>query len=98
MSRPGYLLVKDCTERNLQDFQINLGLTESIAGLSIVMENPDIFKEKNMCTYLKRPIYLFTLYSLYQKYSRLRCLLRFKGLVIGFYLGWSGHTFLIRKI
>ena len=33
-----------------------------------------------------------------QKYSRLRCLLRFKGLVIGFYLGWSGHTLLIRKI
>ena len=33
-----------------------------------------------------------------QKYSRLRCLLRIKGLVIGFYLGWSGHTLLIRKI
>ena len=33
-----------------------------------------------------------------QKYSRLRCLLRVKGLVIGFYLGWSGHTLLIRKI
>ena len=33
-----------------------------------------------------------------QKYSKLRCLLRVKGLVIGFYLGWSGHTLLIRKI
>ena len=33
-----------------------------------------------------------------QKYSRLRCLLRVKGLVIGCYLGWSGHTLLIRKI
>ena len=33
-----------------------------------------------------------------QKYSRLRCLLRVKGLVIGFYLGWFGHTLLIRKI
>ena len=33
-----------------------------------------------------------------QKYSRLRCLFRVKGLVIGFYLGWSGHTLLIRKI
>ena len=33
-----------------------------------------------------------------QKYSRLRCLLHVKGLVIGFYLGWSGHTLLIRKI
>ena len=33
-----------------------------------------------------------------QKYSRLRCLLRVKGLVIGFNLGWSGHTLLIRKI
>ena len=33
-----------------------------------------------------------------QKYSRLRCLLRVKGLVIGFYLGWSGHTLLIRKV
>ena len=33
-----------------------------------------------------------------QKYSRLRCLLRVKGLMIGFYLGWSGHTLLIRKI
>ena len=32
-----------------------------------------------------------------QKYSRLRCLLRVKGLVIGFYLGWSGHTLLITK-
>ena len=35
--------------------------------------------------------------SNYQKYSRLRCLLRVKGLVIGFYLGWSVHTLLIRK-
>ena len=32
-----------------------------------------------------------------QKYSRLRCLLCVKGLVIGFYLGWSGSTLLITK-
>ena len=32
-----------------------------------------------------------------QKYSRLRCLLRVKGLVICFYLGWSGSTLLITK-
>ena len=32
-----------------------------------------------------------------QKYSRLRCLLLVKGLVIGFYLGWSGSTLLITK-
>ena len=32
-----------------------------------------------------------------QKYSRLRCLLRVKGLVICFYLGCSGSTFLITK-
>ena len=30
-----------------------------------------------------------------QKYSRLRCLLRFKGLVICFYSGCSGSTLLI---
>ena len=38
--------------------------------------------------------------SLYwdQKYSRLRCLLGVKSSVICFYLGWSGHTLLIRKI
>ena len=30
------------------------------------------------------------LYMYGQKYSRLRCLLRVKGLVIFFYLGWSG--------
>ena len=33
-----------------------------------------------------------------QKYSRLRCLLRVKGLVIGFYLGWSGSILRFRKI
>ena len=32
-----------------------------------------------------------------QKYSRLRCLLRVKGLVICFYLGWYGSTLLITK-
>ena len=31
-----------------------------------------------------------------QKYSRLRCLLRVKGLVIYFYLGWSGSILQIR--
>ena len=39
---------------------------------------------------------LFTCNS-QQKYSRLRCLLRVKGLVICFYLGWSGSTLLITK-
>ena len=34
-------------------------------------------------------------YSPRQKYSKLRCLLRVKGLVICFYLGWSGSTLLI---
>ena len=33
----------------------------------------------------------------YQKYSRLRCLLRVTGLLICFYLGWSGSTLLITK-
>ena len=33
-----------------------------------------------------------------QKYSRLRCLLRVKGLVICFYLGWSGSILRFRKI
>ena len=33
-----------------------------------------------------------------QKYSRLRCLLRVKGFVIGFYLGWSGSILRFRKI
>ena len=41
---------------------------------------------------------LSILHALDQKYSRLRCLLRVKGLAIVFYLGWSGHTLLIRKI
>ena len=35
--------------------------------------------------------------TLPQKYSRLRCLLRVKGLVICFHLGWSGSTLLITK-
>ena len=33
-----------------------------------------------------------------QKYSRLRCLLRVKGLVICFYLGWSGSILQFRQI
>jgi hypothetical protein len=33
---------------------------------------------------------------LYQKYSRLRCFLHFKGLVICFYLGWTGSILQIR--
>ena len=32
-----------------------------------------------------------------QKYSRLRCLLRVKGLVICFYLGWSGRILQFRQ-
>ena len=36
-------------------------------------------------------------YSCYQKYSRLRCLLRVKGLVICFYLGWSGSILQFRQ-
>ena len=32
-----------------------------------------------------------------QKYSRLRCVLRVKGLVICFYLGWSGSTLQFRQ-
>ena len=36
-------------------------------------------------------------HSINQKYSRLICLLLVKGLVICFYLGWSGNTLLIAK-
>ena len=32
-----------------------------------------------------------------QKYSSLRCLLRVKGLVICFYLGWSGSNLQFRQ-
>ena len=32
-----------------------------------------------------------------QKYSRLRCLLRVKGLVVCFYLGWSGSILQFRQ-
>ena len=39
----------------------------------------------------------YTLVGYNQKYSRLRCLLRVKGLVICFYLGWSGSTLVITK-
>ena len=40
-----------------------------------------------------------TKYSIHcaQKYSRLRCLLRVKGLVICFYLGWSGSILQFRQ-
>ena len=36
-------------------------------------------------------------YTCCQKYSRLRCLLRVKGLVICFYLGWSGSVLQFRR-
>ena len=51
-------------------------------------------------TYIQYTVYsgAFGSFRHDQKYSRLRCLLHVKGLVIGFYLGWSGHTLLIRKI
>ena len=71
----------------------------------------DVFPNKSCCIIMKpnvigrsyeNPVLSRTsslfMDSLWQKYSRLRCLLRVKGLVIGFYLGWSGHTLLIRKI
>ena len=45
---------------------------------------PKIFK--NNCSHVNA-----------QEYSRLRCLLRVKGLVICFYLGWSGSTLLITE-
>ena len=62
----------------------------SFYNLSAFIGGKFIFYKKNPLQDL--------LNSLNQKYSRLRCLLRVKGLVIGFYLGWSGHTLLIRKI
>ena len=37
------------------------------------------------------------MHRLGQKYSRLRCFLRVKGLVICFYLGWSGSILQIRN-
>ena len=36
-------------------------------------------------------------YTVGQKYSRLRCLLLLKGLVICFYLGWSGSILQFRQ-
>ena len=45
-------------------------------------------------------LFLLTVYrfdSKTQKYSRLRCLLRVKGLVICFYLGWSGSILQFRQ-
>ena len=39
----------------------------------------------------------FCLYIYKQKYSRLRCLLCVKGLVICFYLGWSGSILQFRQ-
>ena len=47
--------------------------------------------------HLRPMICLLTFFLPAQKYSRLRCLLFVKGLVIGFYLGWSGHTLLTEK-
>mgnify|MGYP002049080671 CR=1 FL=1 len=43
-------------------------------------------------------VYYPNIDNLGQKYSRLRCLLGVKGLVIGFYLGWSGSILRFRKI
>ena len=40
---------------------------------------------------------LFKIHIKKQKYSRLRCLLRVKGLVICFYLGWSGSILQFRQ-
>ena len=37
------------------------------------------------------------LFTLWQNYSRLRCLLRVKGSVICFYLGWSGSILQFRQ-
>ena len=43
-----------------------------------------------------RKFYKKKIESYEQNYSRLRCLLRVKGLVICFYLGWSGSILQIR--
>ena len=40
---------------------------------------------------------LILLHKYIQKYSRLRCLLHVKGLVICFYLGWSGSILQFRR-
>ena len=48
--------------------------------------------------YTSKPLWYLYHKRYGQKYSRLRCLLRVKGLVIGFYLGWSGSILWFRKI
>ena len=46
---------------------------------------------------LIRGTYIVLQHSLRQKYSRLKCLLRVKGLEICFYLGWSGSILQFRQ-
>ena len=60
-------------------------------GFDNSCKNRRIMSEMNMNFQIKR----FTILACRQKYSRLRCLLHVKGLVISFYVGWSGGTFLI---
>ena len=51
-----------------------------------------VFLELIQSKHLSRLVYN-KVNSNMQKYSRLRCLLRVKGLVICYYLGWSGSTY-----
>ena len=46
---------------------------------------------------LERFLVPYIVHTYIQKYSRLRCLLRVKGLVICFYLGWSGSILHFRQ-
>ena len=54
-------------------------------------------KEKGLISSLLPGQFVYTNQQCFApKYSRLRCLLRVKGLVICFYLGWSGRILQIR--
>ena len=51
--------------------------------------NKVFFQQQTNC-FGRSSEFLFVIFVVVPKYSRLRCLLRVKGLLICFYLGWSG--------
>ena len=62
----------------------------AIAEIPVDTQHYIMQRSTDSCKFYKK------IESYEQTYSRLRCLLRVKGLVICFYLGWSGSILQIR--
>ena len=89
-SNPKFTLTKDRLLGEVPSVSIEFpdGSTDTLVLRKYYSNNQDRMAEVERCNFIGH----LAVVSIDQKYSRLRCLLPVKGLVICFYLGRSGST------